>query len=162
MKRVAIIVCCVVIIFVLPSPNIQVEGLKKPRPCAEIKVQLAPCLLHLKHCHTDCNKPPCDDGCGSPPLTCCLHLGRIVKKINSDEDAKRMCSCLRLGLIEEVDLLVTGSDICRLPKECNINIMLPEINSQTNCSKYVIVENLFFDYECDIVSHEHILVKVDN
>ncbi|KAJ0779435.1 putative bifunctional inhibitor/plant lipid transfer protein/seed storage helical domain superfamily [Helianthus annuus] len=132
MNKVVTIICCVVIMLVLARPNTQVKGHK--HSCANLKVRLAPCLLHLKHCHRVCKSPPCD-ACGALPSLCCLNLDMIARKMNSDEDAKMMCSCIKEKAIEKDRL--PGFEVSRLPKACLINIKIPVINANTDCSRYV-------------------------
>ncbi|KAI3681857.1 hypothetical protein L6452_36662 [Arctium lappa] len=67
---------------------------------------------------------------------CCLHLRMIARQITSDSDARTLCSCIQNGVISVDGSLVTGDDISRLPKGCMIDIKIPPIDFQTNCSKW--------------------------
>lgn len=132
MKSVFGIVCCVVTLLVLVMPNTQVEGVYTP--CAKLKAQLVPCLVYLKRCSNN----SIGIACKAPPVACCLNLGRIGRQINSDIDAKNMCSCILKEVVVEDDrLAVSGKAISRLPKACMIDMKIPVINNKTNCAKYV-------------------------
>lgn len=144
MKNLVNVISCVVILLVLARLKTQVKG--HIHSCANLKVHLVPCLLHLKHCRRGCDSPSCNAECGTPPLSCCLNLGMIARKVNSDEDAKMMCSCIKEKAIER-DML-SGSDVSRLPKACLVDIRIPEIRFNTDCSKYVkLLHHLCFIVE---------------
>ncbi|GJW32623.1 hypothetical protein Tco_0052655 [Tanacetum coccineum] len=137
MKSVVGIICCVVTLMVLVMSNIQVEAMHTQ--CAKLKGQLVPCLVYLKHCRDDNFQELPSTGivCKAPPLPCCLNLGWIGRRVNSDIDAKNLCSCILKEVIEEDDnLAVSGKAISRLPKACMIDMKIPEINEKTNCAKW--------------------------
>ncbi|KAK9076369.1 hypothetical protein SSX86_004703 [Deinandra increscens subsp. villosa] len=131
MKKLVKITCYVLILLVL-MPNTQVKG--HEHSCSNLKVKLVPCLLHLKHCRHRCTAPSCAAECRTPPLSCCLNLGMIARKVNSDDDAKMMCSCIKEKAIEKDKL--SGSDVSRLPKACLVDIRIPVIHAKTDCSRW--------------------------
>ncbi|XP_021280977.1 non-specific lipid-transfer protein-like [Herrania umbratica] len=90
--------------------------------CADVTKAVAPCLDFLK-----------GKGGADPSRACCDGAGELAKETRTKNDRQAVCECLKTALGK-----VGSYDASRVPliaKKCNVDINIPPITDQTDCSK---------------------------
>ncbi|KAK9743152.1 hypothetical protein RND81_03G220600 [Saponaria officinalis] len=68
----------------------------------------------------------------SPTDACCTGIKTVASLVKAKDDAVLVCNCLKDKL---VDLQYEPGLIANLPEKCSVNIKLPAISKDTDCSK---------------------------
>ncbi|KAI3449266.1 hypothetical protein Pfo_005931, partial [Paulownia fortunei] len=72
-----------------------------------------------------------------PSSACCAGVEAIVAEATTKKDQVAICKCLKVALVQLGNLVVLDR-FSDLPKECGIPIILPPIDKNFDCSKYVL------------------------
>ncbi|XP_057981252.1 non-specific lipid-transfer protein-like [Malania oleifera] len=92
--------------------------------CSSVVVELTPCLAFLKGSML---------GGGQPSGSCCSGVKEISGKTKSKQDTEAVCQCIKQALSHAGSY--SPSRIPLLSKKCGVEITLPPINKNTDCSK---------------------------
>ncbi|XP_059459292.1 non-specific lipid-transfer protein A-like [Corylus avellana] len=101
--------------------NNAAESTSNATSCAEVTNDLGPCLGFIKG---KVNKPP---------AACCDGARQLKKAAKTKADRQAICECIKKAVsgIGKFD----SNRIPQLVKDCNIDIKLPPISRNTDCSK---------------------------
>ncbi|GAB4861600.1 hypothetical protein Ancab_036793 [Ancistrocladus abbreviatus] len=91
--------------------------------CQQMAPELSSCVLFI----TDKSPAPSED--------CCHGVKDIAAKVKTQADRQAVCECIKSLLYKMHNY--NSSHIAELPGKCRVNIKVPPINQNTDCSKDV-------------------------
>ncbi|CAI0408688.1 unnamed protein product [Linum tenue] len=116
----AVVVAAVVILAASGTGVMGADEPAPPLPCSTVYDELQACIPYLS-------------GRGDPSKECCGGVKAMQPYSNAKSSRSAICQCLKsmASLVPGVDL----SAASKLPKKCNVNVKLPELSLDIDCSK---------------------------
>ncbi|KAL2893224.1 putative non-specific lipid-transfer protein 2 [Bienertia sinuspersici] len=92
----------------------------EPAPCATVIVNVSPCLSYILKTSS------------SPSDSCCGGIKNVALMASSHENMVGVCNCLKTNL---AGFKYDPALVAELPQKCSVNLSLPPISKDTDCSK---------------------------
>uniref|UniRef100_A0A7N0UT94 Non-specific lipid-transfer protein n=1 Tax=Kalanchoe fedtschenkoi TaxID=63787 RepID=A0A7N0UT94_KALFE len=105
----------------LVAASIMIGATSSPPPCETVLQDLTPCLTFLA-----ANEQ-------SPSTGCCSGVRTLAPYSQKQADRTTVCECLKsyAPSLGPIDM----SLIAQIPKKCSVDVNLPNISSDIDCSK---------------------------
>ncbi|CAL1386517.1 unnamed protein product [Linum trigynum] len=110
------------VVILVVATIVGVMGANEPAPpaCSTVYDELQPCIPYFT-------------GRGDPAKDCCSGVKALQPYSKAKSNRVAICQCLKsmVNLVPGVDL----SAASKLPKKCNVNVKLPKLSLDIDCSK---------------------------
>lgn len=108
------------ILSMLFAPSLCDQATETAPSCSTVISNVAACLPFISH-----TSP-------SPSGICCGGVKNVAGLAKTHDDKMAICNCLKTNL---ANIQYDPALVAALPKQCSVNINLPPISKNTDCSK---------------------------
>ncbi|XWS35893.1 hypothetical protein CRYUN_Cryun20dG0035900 [Craigia yunnanensis] len=111
------------LVFLITVSAFAVAEIPAAPSCPDVTKAVAPCLDFVKGKNAGDNPPP----------ACCAGSKQLENQAKTKSDQQKVCECLK-GVLPNIGPY-DPSRLTQIGKKCGVNIYIPPITGNTDCSK---------------------------